>query len=74
MSGCAAAGVLALAAKPGFGPMGRTYIGLATDGDGDRIGAIDADGRYITPYQIFCLLMKYLVEKRDIQEKMKLQD
>ena len=45
----------------------KAYIGLATDGDGDRIGAIDADGRYITPYQIFCLLMKYLVEKRGMR-------
>ena len=45
----------------------NAWIGLATDGDGDRIGAIDADGRYITPYQIFCLLMKYLVEKRGLR-------
>ena len=45
----------------------KAYIGLATDGDGDRIGAIDADGRYITPYQIFCLLMKYLYEKRGLR-------
>ena len=42
----------------------KAYIGLATDGDGDRIGAMDADGRYITPYEIFCLLIKYLYEKR----------
>ena len=42
-------------------------IGLATDGDGDRIGAVDADGRYITPYQIFCLLMKYLYEKKGLR-------
>lgn len=45
----------------------NAYIGLATDGDGDRIGAIDADGRYINPYQIFCLLMKYLYEKRGLR-------
>ena len=45
----------------------KAYIGLATDGDGDRIGAIDADGRYITPYQILCLLLKYLVEKRGLR-------
>ena len=45
----------------------KAYIGLATDGDGDRIGAIDADGRYITPYEIFCLLIKYLVEKRGLR-------
>lgn len=45
----------------------KAYIGVATDGDGDRIGAIDADGRYITPYQIFCLLMKYLYEKKGLR-------
>lgn len=44
----------------------NAYIGLATDGDGDRIGAIDADGRYITSYEIFCILIKYLVEKRGL--------
>ena len=45
----------------------KAYIGLATDGDGDRIGAMDADGRYITPYQIFCLLLKYLYEKKGLR-------
>lgn len=45
----------------------KACIGLATDGDGDRIGAMDADGRYITPYQVFCLLMKYLYEKRGLR-------
>jgi phosphomannomutase len=42
----------------------KAYIGLATDGDGDRIGAIDADGRFINPHQIMALLTKYFVEKR----------
>jgi len=42
----------------------KAYIGLATDGDGDRIGAIDADGRFINPHQIIALLTKYFVEKR----------
>ncbi len=39
-------------------------LGLATDGDGDRIGAVDADGRFINAHQIMALLTKYLVEKR----------
>jgi len=39
-------------------------VGLATDGDGDRIGAMDADGRFINAHQIMALLTKYLVEKR----------
>ncbi|HWR39537.1 MAG TPA: phosphoglucomutase/phosphomannomutase family protein [Patescibacteria group bacterium] len=42
----------------------KADIGLATDGDGDRIGAIDADGRFINPHQIMALLTKYFVEKR----------
>lgn len=42
----------------------QAVLGLATDGDGDRIGAIDADGRFINAHQIMALLTKYLVEKR----------
>lgn len=42
----------------------KADIGFATDGDGDRIGVIDADGRFINPHQIMALLTKYLVEKR----------
>ena len=42
----------------------RADVALATDGDGDRIGAMDADGRFINPHQIMALLTKYLVEKR----------
>ncbi|MDU4961113.1 MAG: phosphoglucomutase/phosphomannomutase family protein [Sporomusaceae bacterium] len=42
----------------------QAVLGLATDGDGDRIGAMDADGRFITSNQIIALLIKYLIEKR----------
>lgn len=42
----------------------KAVIALATDGDGDRIGAMDADGRFINAHQIIALLTKYLVEKR----------
>jgi phosphomannomutase len=42
----------------------KAAVGLATDGDGDRIGAIDADGRFINAHQIMALLTKYLHEKR----------
>lgn len=41
----------------------QAYLGLATDGDGDRIGAMDADGRFINPHQIMALLTKYFIEK-----------
>ncbi len=45
----------------------QTYhadVGLATDGDADRIGAMDARGNFIDPHHIFALTLRYLVEKR----------
>jgi alpha-D-glucose phosphate-specific phosphoglucomutase len=39
-------------------------VGLATDGDGDRIGALDALGNFVDPHHIFALTLKYLVEER----------
>ncbi len=36
--------------------------GFATDGDADRLGAIDRDGTFIDSHQIFSLLLKHLVE------------
>jgi phosphomannomutase len=39
-------------------------IGLVTDGDADRIGAIDENGQFFSSQMILCLLLKYLVEVR----------
>ena len=39
-------------------------LGLATDGDADRFGVIDADGTFITPNQLVALLSDYLAESR----------
>jgi alpha-D-glucose phosphate-specific phosphoglucomutase len=39
-------------------------IGIATDGDADRFGIVDADGRFIQPNYIIALLFDYLVETR----------
>jgi alpha-D-glucose phosphate-specific phosphoglucomutase len=39
-------------------------VGLATDGDADRIGAMDCHGNYVDPHHIFALALRYLVEKR----------
>ena len=39
-------------------------VGLATDGDADRIGAIDGQGSFVDPHHIFALALRYLVEKR----------
>lgn len=43
---------------------GRYDAGFAADGDGDRVGAVDADGTFITPHQIFAILLWHLVESR----------
>lgn len=39
-------------------------LGLATDGDGDRFGVVDADGTFIEPNQLIALLTDYLAESR----------
>ena len=39
-------------------------LGLATDGDGDRIGAMDAQENFVDPHHIFALALRHLVEKR----------
>lgn len=38
--------------------------GLATDGDADRIGAMDERGNFVDPHRIMALALRYLVEKR----------
>ncbi len=39
-------------------------IGIATDGDADRFGILDGDGKFIQPNYIIALLFDYLVETR----------
>ncbi|MAF85856.1 MAG: phosphomannomutase [Dehalococcoidales bacterium] len=39
-------------------------VGLATDGDADRIGILDENGVFLTPLQVFALLALYLLEVR----------
>jgi len=38
-------------------------VGLATDGDADRIGAVDEKGKFVTPHQIYALLLNHLIER-----------
>ena len=45
---------------------GKHHIGLATDGDADRIGAVDPTGRFIDPHCIMALLLDYLVNDRKL--------
>ena len=42
----------------------KADIGLATDGDADRIGIIDEKGQFLTQLQVFALLCLYLLEVR----------
>jgi len=39
-------------------------VGLATDGDADRIGVVDDQGNYLTPHLVFPLLLLYLVREK----------
>jgi phosphomannomutase len=52
-------GALVSAVSSGMG-----NFGLATDGDADRIGAMDERGAFVDPHKIMALSLKYLVEKR----------
>lgn len=54
-------GALAGAISTGLGS-----FGLATDGDADRIGAMDERGNFVDPHKIMALALKYLVEKRQL--------
>ncbi len=45
---------------------GRFDAGLAADGDADRIGAMDRDGTFVTPHQIFSILLWHLAGTRKI--------
>jgi len=38
--------------------------GLITDGDADRIGAVDEHGNFVDPHKIFCILLEWLLEKK----------
>lgn len=43
---------------------GHWDVGLATDGDADRIGAVDDQGHFVDPHRIFALVLRYLLEVR----------
>lgn len=38
--------------------------GLATDGDADRIGAVTEDGTFVDSHKIFCVLLRWLLERK----------
>jgi phosphomannomutase len=38
--------------------------GLATDGDADRIGAVAEDGSFVDSHKIFCVLLRWMLERK----------
>lgn len=42
----------------------RAQVGLANDGDADRIGVIGPTGAFINPGQVLCVLLDHLISQR----------
>jgi len=43
---------------------GQKSIGLAFDGDGDRLAVVDETGQFLSSHEIFCILLEHLVSMR----------
>ncbi len=44
----------------------KELIGLATDGDADRVGAVDENGDYLNTHKLLAILLYYLAEKKKL--------
>jgi phosphomannomutase len=53
-----------LGATAGAIAAGHGDLALVTDGDADRIGAMDGRGQFVDPHRIMALSLQYLVEQR----------
>jgi phosphomannomutase len=42
----------------------RCHAGFATDGDADRIGAVDEKGQFVDANKIYCLLLEWLLKRK----------
>jgi len=42
----------------------RSSVGLALDGDADRLGVVDENGRFVTTLEVFSLLALYLLQEQ----------
>jgi len=47
--------------------LSKCDIGIATDGDADRVGAFDEQGEFVDSHRIFAVLLKYLVEAKGLK-------
>ena len=45
----------------------RYSLGLALDGDADRIGAVDENGEFFSSHSIFSIILKHLVERKGMK-------
>jgi alpha-D-glucose phosphate-specific phosphoglucomutase len=43
----------------------RCDAGFSTDGDADRIGAIDENGEFVDPHKIFCVLLSWALQHKN---------
>jgi phosphomannomutase len=56
--------------EPNLALLQRTVVqekcdaGLATDGDADRIGAVAEDGSFVDSHKIFCVILRWLLERK----------
>ena len=48
-------------------PERGAQLGLATDGDADRLGLVAEDGTFVNQHQVFALLVLYLTEQRGLR-------
>jgi phosphomannomutase len=53
-----------LGATAGAIAAGHGDLAVITDGDADRVGAMDGRGQFVDPHRIMALALKYLVERR----------
>jgi phosphomannomutase len=42
----------------------KAQVGFATDGDADRVGAIDENGNFVNSHLIYALLLRHLIKER----------
>ncbi|GAA5220755.1 phosphohexomutase domain-containing protein [Membranihabitans marinus] len=48
---------------------GKYDVGLANDGDADRIGMFDEHGEFVDSHHLLLLLLQYMVEYKKVKEK-----
>jgi phosphomannomutase len=42
-------------------------LAVAQDGDADRLGVLDAEGRFVSPHQVLALLLLHVFRKREVR-------